>query len=232
MKFVVGNWKMNGTLARKSDMIRALAENPTKNTVILCVPFTMLGGDNTNIIIGAQDISEHENGAYTGDISGQMIAQMGAKYVIVGHSERRFYHHETNETVHAKAAAAIRHNLIPIICVGETLEEHNANKTFDVVKRMLDICLPDSGEFIVAYEPRWAIGTGKTSSTMDVKNIHQMIYEYLNRHGHTTTPILYGGSITATNARDFANLAHVDGLLIGGASLEIETFLPIIKSID
>ncbi len=232
MKFIVGNWKMNGTPDKKSAMIRALSETTTENIVILCLPFTLLGGDNKNVTIGAQDISEHENGAYTGDVSGQMISDMGAKYVIVGHSERRFYHHETNETVHAKAAAAIRHKLIPIICVGETLDEHKSNKTFDVVRKMLDVCLPESGEFIVAYEPRWAIGTGKTPTIDEVKKIHQMIYEYLNVHGHTTTPILYGGSVNKTNASDFANIPHVDGLLIGGASLESETFLPIIKSVN
>ena len=231
MKYIIGNWKMNGNAHEKADMIHALSESDTKNTVILCLPFTLLGGDNKNIKIGAQDISEHENGAYTGDISGQMIADTGAKYVIVGHSERRFYHHETNEKVYAKAAAAIRHNLIPIICVGETLDEHKSNKTMHVIKEMLNRCLPDNGDFIVAYEPRWAIGSGLTPTTDEIATIHQMIFEHLNAHGHGGKPIIYGGSINQSNATEFASVPHVDGLLIGGASLKVETFLPIIKSI-
>lgn len=232
MKFVIGNWKMNGNTREKSDMIQALSELDTKNTVILCLPFTLLGGDNKDINIGAQNISEHENGAYTGDISGKMIADMGAKYVIVGHSERRFHHHETNEKVHAKAAAAIRHNLIPIICVGETLDEYKAERTIPVIKEMLNRCLPETGDFIVAYEPRWAIGTGLTPTTKEVTKIHQMIFEHLNAHGHGGKPIVYGGSINQSNATAFASVPHVDGLLIGGASLKVETFLPIIKSIN
>lgn len=221
---------MNGDMSKKAAMIQALSETQTNNNVILCLPFTLLGGDNKNIQTGAQDISKHENGSYTGDISGQMIADTGAKYVIVGHSERRLYHHETNETVLAKANAAIRHNLIPVICVGETLDEYKSNKTVSTIRGMLDACLPQNGEFIVAYEPRWAIGTGLTPTVPETKNIHQMIFEYLNVHGHTTTPILYGGSINQKNATTFASIPHVDGLLIGGASLEIESFLPIIKA--
>ncbi|MBO7645227.1 MAG: triose-phosphate isomerase, partial [Alphaproteobacteria bacterium] len=211
MKFIIGNWKMNGNTHEKTDMIHAISELETKNMVILCLPFTLLCGDNKNVKIGAQNISEHENGAYTGDISGQMIADMGAKYVIVGHSERRFYHHETNERVYAKASAAIRHNLIPIICVGETLDEHKSNKTIHVIKDMLNRCLPDSGDFIVAYEPRWAIGTGLTPTTKEVATIHQMIFEYLNAHGHGGKPIIYGGSVNQSNATEFASVPHVDG---------------------
>ena len=232
MKFIVGNWKMNGSVHEKEIMIQALSENNTTNTVVLCLPFTLLGGDNKNVLIGAQNISKHENGSYTGDVSGQMIADMGAKYVIVGHSERRFYHHETNEIVFAKASAAIRHNLIPIICVGETLEEYKSNRTIQVIKEMLDKCLPITGDFIVAYEPRWAIGTGLTPTTKEVTAIHQMIFEYLNAHGHGGKPVIYGGSINQTNAVAFSSIPHVDGLLIGGASLKVETFLPIIKSVN
>ena len=232
MKFVIGNWKMNGNVDEKAAMIRALSEIQTENTVILCVPFTLLGGNNGDIQIGAQDISQHENGPYTGDISGQMLSDMGVKYVIVGHSERRLNHHETNEIVHAKAAAAIRHNLIPIICVGKTLDEHRAGKTTAVVRDMLNKCLPDTrAEFIVAYEPRWAIGTGLTPNISDTAAVFQMIFEYLNAHGHGGTPIVYGGSINQSNAVSFASVPHVDGLLIGGASLKTETFLPIISAI-
>ena len=232
MKFIIGNWKMNGDKTQKTTMINALSEIKTNNTVILCLPFTLLGGDNKNVLIGAQNISEHENGAYTGDISGEMIADTGAKYVLVGHSERRLNHHETNEIVKAKAEMAIKNNLIPIICVGETLDEHKSGKTINIVKEMLDECLPTSGEFIIAYEPCWAIGTGLTPSTEQTTAIFDAIHEYMKLHGLENTPIVYGGSITKSNAIDFISVPHVDGLLIGGASLKSETFLPIIESID
>lgn len=231
MKIIVGNWKMNGNEHEKTAMIQALSEIDTKNTIILCLPFTLLGGKNKNVLIGAQNISEHENGAYTGDISGQMIAETGAKYVIVGHSERRFYHHETNELVLAKANAAIKSKLIPIICIGETLAEKESGTTITVVKEMLDTCLPAAGKFIVAYEPRWAIGTGLTPTIKETEKIYEIIYEYLKSHGHGATPILYGGSVSPKNASEFASIPHVSGLLVGGASLKSETFLPIIKSI-
>lgn len=231
MKIIVGNWKMNGNMQQKNKIIHTISETQTDNTVILCPPFTLLNGENHGVKIGAQDISNHENGAYTGDISAQMITDCGATYVIVGHSERRLYHNETNEIVHEKAEIAIKHNLIPIICVGETLDEKNAGKTTDVIKTMLEKCLPQSGEFIVAYEPRWAIGTGKTPTAAEIESVHKLIFEHLKKNNKSSTPILYGGSVKPENADQISQIPHVDGLLIGGASLEIETFLPIIKSV-
>lgn len=232
MKFIIGNWKMNGDKTQKMAMIDALSKIQTKNKVILCLPFTLLGGEHKNILIGAQNISEHDNGAYTGDISGTMLKDAGVKYVLVGHSERRLNHHETNEIVKAKAEMAIKNNLIPIICIGETLDEHKSGKTINIVKEMLDECLPTSGEFIIAYEPRWAIGTGLTPSTEQTTAIFDAMHEYMKLHSLENTPIVYGGSITQSNAGDFISVPHVDGLLIGGASLKSETFLPIIESID
>jgi len=232
MKIIVGNWKMNGNRKDKNTMVQKISKIKTKNKIILCLPFTLLCGENSGILIGAQNISEHDKGAYTGDISGKMIAETGAKYVLVGHSERRLNHNETNETTKAKAEIAIKNKLIPIICIGETLSEHESGKTVSVITKMLKTCLPDSGKFIVAYEPRWAIGTGKTPTTDKTAKIHNLIFEYLKSMGHKSTPILYGGSITNENAQQFAAIPHVDGLLIGGASLKPDTFLPIIKTID
>lgn len=231
MKIIIGNWKMNGNAELMEKMTRTVSETKTDNRVIICPPFTLLNCEKHGVKIGAQDISNHENGAYTGDISAQMVVDCGAKYVIVGHSERRQYHNETNEIVNEKATIATKYNLIPIICVGETLDEKDAGKTKDTIMKMLEKCLPRSGEFMVAYEPRWAIGTGKTPTSTEIESVHKMIFEYLNKTNRATTPILYGGSVKPDNADRIAQIQHVDGLLIGGASLEKETFLPIIKSV-
>jgi len=228
MKFIIGNWKMNGNQSDKESMLTDLAKTKTKNKIVLCLPFTLLNGDNHGIEIGAQNVSEHENGAFTGDISAKMLHDAGVKYVIVGHSERRLYHNETNEMVRAKSTMAIKNGIIPIICIGETLDERNAGHTTSVIKQMLLDCIPDNGEYIIAYEPRWAIGTGLTPSTNEIVTAVKTVFENLP----TPMPILYGGSVTATNAHDITLIPYVDGLLIGGASLKSDTFLPIIKSID
>lgn len=228
MKFIIGNWKMNGNVDERDAMLTELSRVKTKNKVVLCLPFTLLNCDGHGIAIGAQNVSEHDNGAYTGDISATMLNDMCAKYVIVGHSERRLYHNETNETTRAKATAAIRAGLIPIICIGETMEEKNAGHTTAVIKKMLLESIPETGEYIVAYEPRWAIGSGLTPTTNEIVTAVKTVFDTLN----TPVPILYGGSVTKDNARDIVSIPYVDGLLIGGASLKSETFIPIIKSID
>ncbi|MCQ2572046.1 MAG: triose-phosphate isomerase [Alphaproteobacteria bacterium] len=232
MQFIIGNWKMNGTRKEKDTMTATISRKKTSARVILCLPFTLLSGENHGVLIGAQDISEHDNGAYTGDISGKMIAETGAKYVIVGHSERRSNHDETNKMIKTKAENAIKNKLIPIICIGETLAEHKSGATKAVITKMMKENLPISGKFIVAYEPRWAIGTGLTPTPEQTAQIINMIYEYLKKHNHGTTPIVYGGSINATNAKSFISIPHINGLLIGGASLKTKTFLPIIDSIS
>lgn len=228
MKFIVANWKMNGTVAEKDTMFKELSKTKTKNKIIMCLPFTLLSGENQGVTTGAQDVSNHENGAYTGDISATMLKEMGAQYVIVGHSERRLYHNETNEQIKEKATMAIKSGIIPIVCVGETMEEKNAGHTISVIKKMLLESIPNNGEFIVAYEPRWAIGSGITPTTNEIVTAVKAVFDSLN----TPMPILYGGSVTADNARDIISIPYVDGLLIGGASLKSDTFLPIIKSID
>lgn len=232
MKFIIGNWKMNGTLDDKEAILKSLKNVQTNNKVIMCFPFTLLYGNDFGITTGAQDISQHPNGAYTGDISATMIKDSHAKYVLVGHSERRFYHNETNEIVKDKANTAVKNKLIPIVCVGETAEERNAGRTMSVVKKMVLESIPDSGEYIIAYEPRWAIGTGTIPSPEDITAVHETIFKTLRAIHCENTPVIYGGSVDATNAKTIVNLPHVDGLLIGRASLKSETLLPIIKSID
>ena len=223
---------MNGTLPEKDTMLRSFKSLQTKNQIVFCLPFTLLYGNNFGATIGAQDVSQYNNGAHTGDISARMLKDAGVQYVIVGHSERRLYHNETNEIVKAKATMAIQNGLIPIICVGETIDEKKTGRTMSVVKKMLLDSIPNNGKYIIAYEPIWAIGTNKTPSTKEIIDVHETITKALHGIKQENIPILYGGSINATNATDIINLPHVDGLLIGGASLKIDTFLPIIKSIS
>lgn len=229
MKIIIGNWKMNGTKNEKESLLTALSDIKTKNRVVLCLPFTLINGDNfSGISIGAQDVSNHENGAYTGDISAKMLKDSGVQYVIVGHSERRLYHNETNEIVREKATIAIKHGIIPVVCIGETMEEKNAGKTTSVIKKMLTESIPADGEYIIAYEPRWAIRAGLTPTTNEIVNALKTIFDNLP----VPVPVLYGGSVNKDNARDILSIPYVNGILVGGASLKSETFLPIIKSVD
>lgn len=232
MKILVGNWKSNGNRQDKLKLLSALKKVKTNTKIILCLPFTLLYGDKTKVSIGAQDISLYPNGAYTGDISGEMLKNTGVKYVIVGHSERRKYHHETNEIVKNKANIAIQNGITPIVCIGESESDHKNGKTKSVIKKMLTESIPDSGNFIVAYEPRWAIGTGITPTKSEVESIHNMIFDVLKGLNRARTPILYGGSIKASNVKKFIDIPHVDGLMAGRASLKPETFLPIIKNMN
>ena len=228
MKFIIGNWKMNGTMAEKESLFKSLHDVKTKNKIIMCMPFTLLCGDNFGITTGAQDISNHENGAYTGDISGTMLKKAGVKYVLVGHSERRINHNETNKIIKAKATMAIKNGITPIICIGETATEKKSGKTILVIKKMISECVPNNGKYIIAYEPIWAIGTGHTPKPDEIAQIFQVIHNITNKN----IPIVYGGSVNSSNAHDIMAQPHVDGLLVGGASLKSKTFLPIIKSID
>ena len=232
MKFIVGNWKMNGDTDSKDNLLKALKKLHTDNTVIVCLPFTLLCGNNYGITTGAQDISEHDNGAYTGDISGQMLKDANVKYVIVGHSERRLFHKETNSIVKTKATAALKNGLTPIICIGETAEEKGTGRTMSIIKKMLLESVPAKGDYIVAYEPRWAIGSGKTPTIEEISAAFETIRKALRSIGREDTALLYGGSVNANNAKQIVSIKNVDGLLVGGASLKSDTFLPIIKTID
>lgn len=232
MKIIAGNWKMNGSRDALKNMIDALQDTDSENTIILCVPYTMLGLDGGRVYMGAQDVSQHEKGAYTGEVSAQMIADTGAKYVIVGHSERRQYHNETNDIVRQKAAAAIAFGLTPIICVGETMDEKQAGKTMAIIESGVRESIPtDARNVIVAYEPRWAIGAGLTPTDAEIATAHKLIADTLESMGMDGTPILYGASVKGTNAAQIMSIPNVDGVLVGGASLKPDDFIPIITSV-
>lgn len=232
MKFLVGNWKSNGNVKEKKRLLGSLNHLKPKTKVILCLPFTLLNDTKTKIALGAQDISLYPNGAFTGDISGAMLKDLGVKYVIVGHSERRRYHHETNAIVKNKANIALQNGIIPIVCIGESEIEHKQGKTRSVIKRMLLESVPEVGKFIVAYEPRWAIGTGVTPTAKEIESIHRIIFETLKTIHCEKMPVLYGGSVNAGNTTDFIDIPHVDGFMVGRASLKSETFVPIIKNMN
>ena len=233
MKIIAGNWKMNGTRTALSEMINALQNTDTQNTIILCVPYTLLNIDSGRIALGAQDTSTHDHGAYTGEVSAQMIAETGAKYVIVGHSERRQYHGETNNIVQQKAAAAMAAGLIPIICIGETMDEKQSGIAMQVIESGVRECVPPNTNknIIIAYEPRWAIGAGITPTDDEIAAAHKLIADTLSNMGLTNIPILYGASVKATNAAQIMSIPNVDGVLVGGASLKPDDFIPIITNV-
>ena len=235
---VAGNWKMNGLKASAGalETIIAGARGLANADVMICPPATLVGhfaalARGSRVGIGGQDCHAESAGAHTGDISAEMLKDAGAVAVIVGHSERRRYHGETDAMVHAKALAARRAGLLAIICVGETRAERDAGNAHAVVRTQLDGALPDGpADFVVAYEPVWAIGTGVTPTRDDVRDMHRFIRErLLARYGDAGAGvrILYGGSVKPGNAKDLLGIDDVDGALIGGSSLKAEEFLAI-----
>lgn len=229
-KIIVANWKMNGSVAFINPFFQKLSHNPA-HKIVFCPPFPYLNLVNPhltpeNYFLGAQDCHAIETGAFTGDTSVLMLKDLGCKYVIVGHSERRHGHLESNELVQQKSQTAIKNNLIPIICVGETLVDRQSGTHLEVVKQQLIASTPPSEEpIIIAYEPVWAIGTGLSATLNDIAQMHQMIAT----HCHGKHKILYGGSVTADNAAEIMSQAHVDGVLVGGASLKPEVFGKIMQ---
>jgi triosephosphate isomerase len=194
----------------------------------------MLQTGNNIVSIGAQDISTHDAGAFTGEVSGKMIRDTGAEYVIVGHSERRMYHNETNEIVAKKASNAIENNLIPIICIGETIEEKEAGQTLEIIESGLRGSIPTGASkenIIIAYEPRWAIGAGLTPTSEEIKTAHNLIAKILESMNLGGTPVLYGASVNGDNANEIMSIENVDGVLVGGASLKSDKFIPIIEAV-
>jgi triosephosphate isomerase len=236
---VAGNWKMNGlaaSVAQLDKIIAGAAKLPETVDILVCPPFTLLAGfaaraQGTRVAIGGQDCHAKASGAHTGDIAAEMLADANASAVIVGHSERRRDHHETDAEVCAKVTAARRAGLLPIVCVGETPADRDAGNARDVVGAQLAGSLPDgAGDFVVAYEPVWAIGSGVTPASKDVADMHGFIREQLaKRFGgfSETVRILYGGSVKPSNAGKLLAIDNVDGALVGGASLNAEEFLAI-----
>ncbi|MCW8194689.1 triose-phosphate isomerase [Proteobacteria bacterium 005FR1] len=241
---VVGNWKMNGSRRSTAELLEGLLQRwqgVHKAEVAVCAPFVYLAQvgrqlADSRIRYGAQDLSPHDDGAYTGDISAAMLSDMLCSFVIVGHSERRSIHRESNELVAEKAAAALAAGLTPIICVGESLEQRESNETLQVVEAQLKAVAERIGaeryaSTVVAYEPVWAIGTGKTASPEQAQEVHSFIRRQLGANG-ADTPILYGGSVKPDNAEELFRQADIDGGLIGGASLDAEQFTQICEAAD
>lgn len=233
MKIIAGNWKMNGSRDGLKTMLNDLMKIQTNNRIILCVPYTMLCSGNDHVAIGAQDISTHTSGAFTGEVSAQMVADTGAKYVIIGHSECRQYHGDTNDTVRQKAEHAIANGLTPIICVGETMDEKQAGKTMEIIESGVRESVPANidTDIIIAYEPRWAIGAGITPTAEEIATAHTLIANTLTDMGLDGTPVLYGASVKGNNANEIMSIPNVDGVLVGGASLKSDDFIPIITSV-
>ena len=241
-KLVVGNWKMNGSRVANADLLAALkSAGPWDADVAVCAPAPYLGEvalslQGEFIGWGAQDCSAHESGAYTGEVSAAMLAEFGCKYVIVGHSERRAFHAESDQLVADKAKVALAHRLTPIVCVGETLAEREAGHTDDVVKRQLSAVIHTLGhcisQIVVAYEPVWAIGTGKTATPEQAQAVHALLRAQLKAAtAHAADmKILYGGSVKADNAAELFGQPDIDGGLIGGASLKVADFAAICRA--
>ena len=238
---VAGNWKMNGLKASAGELSKIMAgagDLWTKADLMICPPATLVMtfahvALGSRIEIGGQDCHAEASGAFTGDISAEMLADLGAKAVIVGHSERRTLHKETDAEVRAKTQAAWRAGLTAIVCIGETRAEREGGQTLDVLGRQLNGSLPDgitAANLVVAYEPVWAIGTGLTPTAADVAQAHEFIRRRIvERHGaaRNSVRILYGGSVKPSNAKELMAVANVDGALVGGASLKAEDFLGI-----
>ena len=231
---VAGNWKMNGSLALLSTFVKELKTSSSLDTV-LCVPAPYLSAASKgSYILGAQDCSQFESGAHTGDVSLSMLTELGVEYVIVGHSERRQDHKESNEVVAEKVKAVLNAGLVPILCVGESLEIREAGQVNEFVFEQLNAVLAVCGkEFlnkcVIAYEPIWAIGTGKTASPEQAQDVHAYIRQEIVKWNENavSTRLLYGGSVNANNAEALFAKPDIDGGLIGGASLKIEDFTAI-----
>jgi triosephosphate isomerase len=247
-KIVAGNWKMNKTFQEGVDLAieinKVVVENGDKNvSVVIAPPFTHISEinkvvDNERISVAGQNCATETSGAYTGEISAEMLWSAGADFVILGHSERRSYYGETNELLNIKVKKALEFNLTPIYCVGEVLEEREAGKHFDVIKKQIekvlfDLDVTDFEKVVIAYEPVWAIGTGKTASPGQAQEVHKYIRDILaSKFGGAAdnTSILYGGSCNPKNAKELFANPDVDGGLIGGASLKADDFIQIINA--
>ena len=243
-KVIAGNWKMNMLPGDTINYLESLAPlvKDTENEVVVCVPFTDLfyaindvRDDAPFIHIGAQNMHYEESGAYTGEVSPEMLTSIECEYVIIGHSERRQYFAETDETVNLKVKAALKHGLKPIVCVGENLDEREAGKAIEKVSTQIEkglagLTKEEVESIIIAYEPIWAIGTGKTATSDDAEEVIKAIREKVNELFETEDlPILYGGSVKPENAKELFTMPNIDGGLVGGASLKPDVFEKIVN---
>ena len=244
-KVIAGNWKMNKLPNEAIELIEKLTllVKDTDSEVVVCVPYidlfyVLMQVQGTNIKVGAQNMHWEEKGAYTGEISGDMLSKMGVEYVIIGHSERRAYFAETDETVNKKIKAALSYNLKPIVCVGESLEQREAGTAKEIITKQTELALEGVAaesleKIIIAYEPIWAIGTGKTATKEDanesIKWIREKIVEIYGQKIADGVIIQYGGSVKSSNAKDLFEMSDIDGGLVGGASLEAEEFAKIVN---
>jgi triosephosphate isomerase len=243
---IAGNWKLNNNTKEALELvngIKAISSNISEVDIVVCPVFTVLSKvsdalKGTNIGLGAQDVYWKDSGAFTGEVSAPLLKDVGCQYVIIGHSERRQFFSETNETVNSKIKAALAQDLTPIVCVGENLQERESNKTFDVVADHVENSLKgftasEISRMVIAYEPVWAIGTGKTATPGQAQEVHGFIRKLLEKmHGKTiaeSVRIQYGGSVKADNIKELISQPDIDGALVGGASLKADSFVGIIK---
>jgi len=245
-KIIAGNWKLNKTALEAVDLVTQLKRDVgdiTDVEVVVCPPFTALSDvsdilTESSIGLGAQNLYWEDAGAFTGEVSGPMLHSLNVHYVIIGHSERRQFFGETDATVAKRLAAALKHKLIPIVCVGENLAEREADKTFDVIRTQCEGALAGFSEadletLVIAYEPVWAIGTGKTASPAQAQEVHHFIREWLKKKfgekRAAATRIQYGGSVKPENTAELMAQPDIDGALVGGASLKSDSFSQIVK---
>lgn len=244
--FVMGNWKLNGSKQMIDELISSLRKNldTVKNCTIAIAPPVMyldLAAEKLSgsvITLGAQDVSTVLNGAFTGDISALMLKDVGAKYIIIGHSERRAYHHESDEEIAKKFAVLKENGLVPVLCIGETEQENATGQTETVCKKQLDAVLKTQGatvlaDAVIAYEPVWAIGTGKSATPAQAQAVHHFIRQYIaqfDANAAEKVTILYGGSVNDSNAAELFTQPDIDGALVGGASLKADAFSQIVNA--
>lgn len=243
---IMGNWKMNGSREEGQQLAKALADGlgSVQQEVAVCVPFVYLSDirdvlAGSPIALGAQNVADQAAGAYTGEVSAAMLADTACKYALVGHSERRSYYGDTNQSVANRFAQALKHNVIPVLCVGETLDEREQDKTFKVIDEQLDAVIDAVGieafaGAVIAYEPVWAIGTGKTASDEQAQEVHRYIRQRIADRSPAIADklqILYGGSVKPDNAKALFAMPDIDGGLVGGASLDAKGFLQICHSV-
>lgn len=243
---LAGNWKMNTTAQESVQLVlelKKLVAGINDRDILVCPPFTSISLvsdalSDSEVMVGGQNLFWEDKGAFTGEISGQMLKSAGATFVIIGHSERRQYFCETDETVNKRVNAALKHNLHPIVCVGETLEQREKNETLKVIEAQIrgglsGLSVVSCELLVVAYEPVWAIGTGKTATKEQAQEVHafirKLLAEIFGKEAADTIRILYGGSMTPNNVKDLMSQPDIDGGLVGGASLKPESFAKIVK---